>query len=244
MKTAKAALRQTIVDVLARSKPDMLTPQERTHAKNKSLLRSMLEHQVSGQRMPAPPAAPGAPVPDWGAGLPPELRQQLAEAGEHMRRMVDAGIPLDAYLPELFEVVHPAVQERITEFYQHYDAPEERRMPFQPRIDRQDLLRLDGKDETASAILDAADTSVLLTGLIDRIDENAPAHERKAREERERPNSERHNLRESIENAHMAHASCAEPPAADASEAFREMAPSVRSSLVAVDAYLSEKENS
>jgi hypothetical protein len=234
------SIRASIIDVLAATKPDLLTPAERSQVKDKSLLRLMIEHQVDGGRMPAPPAVPGAP--DWGHGLPEPLRRQLAESGEHLRRMVGAGMDITGAVAEIAEVVHPLVRDRILDFYRYYDQPEANRKPFDARIDREDLLRLDGHDQTASEIMASVDTDVLLTGLVDRIDESAPAHERKSREERERPNSERNDLREDIENSHFAHELFGNDDGiTDASEAFRAQSPSVRSSIKAVDAYLSEK---
>ena len=72
-----------------------------------------------------------------------------------MRRMAHAGIDISLYLPEAFDVVHPLVQERFTAFYKYYDNPLESRMPFEPKIDRQDLLRLDGQDEVAASVMSA-----------------------------------------------------------------------------------------
>ncbi len=265
-------LRLDIISTLARTNPGLLTPAERMkvadsidprlqdryqHTKATKLppvsakpmtpqqdarLKAMLQHLQNGGTVDGATTPIGQPA-DLLRGLSDQDAYQMQLANKMLTMAVRGGYEVDTeQFARLYAALSPGAQNRFLELKHYYGDVAADRRPFQPRIDAETFLRADGHDmQVAGKFMGAMDTIEVIGGLAERMRENEPAHERKSREER---SSHKPDLRDYVDASHMAHEyhNSGDSGIADASEAFREIAPSVRDSIVAVDTFLGDKD--
>lgn len=242
-------LRLDIIESLARSQSDLLTPAERAKVADSIDPDASRRHQSRHQ-----PANLIAASADQRRYLPqrialtPAEQQELNDITEYLRLHSLRGDGDFREMPEksvmsVLAQASPNVMDAIVTsqmLVQNLDETGGRRTLFDPnRVDMDRLSLPPGIRNIAGKV----ETERLSAVLADRMDASDPEHVRAARAERERPNRERHDLRESIENAHVSHElfNTGASNIPDASQAFREQAPSVRASVTAVANYLDEK---
>lgn len=254
-------IRLSIVEATARTNPGMLTPEERRSVadsidpdlpngpryekrsgqqasasdRQTAQRREVLSRLMNGERPPTQ-RQPIGNATEW-PELPGPLQAQLEHADALVTSHIRNGGDFDmADLGYIFDNVPPVVRERIVGMHAFYDNPAENRVPFLPKITGTDLARADGLDtEVFDKVKGAMDSAIITGGLKERMDKTDS-------DKGIKPVEYKPGLRDSIESAQMAHELFAQPdPIPDASDTFREMAPSVRASVEAVSAFLDEK---
>lgn len=244
---ASRSLRQNIISVLAKSSPHLLNRDERMRTGDlidggpKSKLHDMLRHQLNGGTVDGRSDPIGTPV-DLLRGLSPHDQHQLEMADRMMTAAVRGGHEVDVHdFLALYGELSPAAQSRLVEMHEYYGGALEDRMPFEPRISPEQFMRADGHDaQVAGALMGNIDTAQTMAGLYDRMNQSDPEHVKKAREEREHPNAERHDLRESVENSLLAHevAGTGRSDTLDIREHVDTYQPSLKATISGVARYL------
>lgn len=238
-----------IPDRYAASKPDHLppVPSKPLTPQQDARLKDMLKHLQGGGTVDGVATPIGTPA-DLLRGLSAQDEYQMRLANAMMTTAVRGGYDIDTpRFMQLYGSLSPAVQNRLVELKHYYGDVAADRMPFQPRIDADTFMRADGHDmQVAGAIMGHLDTADTTVALAERMAQTDAPSVKKAREERaraERDPYRKPDLRESVEYAHDVHDrnNSGDTGIADASEAFRQQAPSVRDSIVAVDAFLGDK---